>query len=614
MNKSNENNIEPTSRQGLSRKGAILILLSILLAMIASHLIWHLLPRSQGEIEKCQAIVEHRHIEKVFIGDSLLFVDVDTTINYGAVWVNRYQLLPSCRGRLLVENPGGRVETNKTKTKKNYQSDAEKVLNRKVEHLKTSIERQEKDLRETRYYLRSHGVQDEGFMIVAEHDEQEKLKNNVDKQLLTTLTNIKNTENVSIKAEDSFFVVYRDNNDRVVRERCKPTNLHFENKQMFVTYDKTKPLGIRPKYYKTSEVLTPRLSLTDSLNLLSVRLTRANVGNIFLPMRISGIMIDSLNRKIIGQYVADTLYEGIRYDSKGCYYGQMTANGVASGHGKYVEKDESFYEGHWDRDARSGFGIECRHGFSLKGGEWNNNLFKGERLNYTSDRIYGIDIARYQHEIGKKIYPINWQDLRIVHLGTISKKRISGKVDYPVSFVYIKSTEGTTVFNKYYSADYSNAKRHEKVVGTYHFFSTKSSGKAQAEYFLRCSRINKGDLPPVLDVEPTHSQIMAMGGVDVMFKHIRTWMSIVEKAIGCKPILYISQSFVNRYLNDAPDIKKRYKVWIARYGEYKPDVHLVYWQLCPDGRVNGIHGDVDINVFNGYQATYEHFLQESRVP
>jgi lysozyme len=35
----------------------------------------------------------------------------------------------------------------------------------------------------------------------------------------------------------------------------------------------------------------------------------------------------------------------------------------------------------------------------------------------------------------------------------------------------------------------------------------------------------------------------------------------------------------------------------------------VYWQLCPDGRVSGINGDVDINVFNGYQAQFDEFVR-----
>ena len=50
-------------------------------------------------------------------------------------------------------------------------------------------------------------------------------------------------------------------------------------------------------------------------------------------------------------------------------------------------------------------------------------------------------------------------------------------------------------------------------------------------------------------------------------------------------------------------------MWIARYGEYKPDVRLAYWQLCPDGHVRGITPEVDINVFNGYRNEYEEFLR-----
>ena len=57
-----------------------------------------------------------------------------------------------------------------------------------------------------------------------------------------------------------------------------------------------------------------------------------------------------------------------------------------------------------------------------------------------------------------------------------------GKVDYPVSFMYIKSTEGRTIRNRYYAADYAAARRHGIPVGAYHFFSPKSSGTVQADF------------------------------------------------------------------------------------------------------------------------------------
>lgn len=81
-----------------------------------------------------------------------------------------------------------------------------------------------------------------------------------------------------------------------------------------------------------------------------------------------------------------------------------------------------------------------------------------------------------------------------------------------------------------------------------------------------------------------------------------------------KPMIEtMSQQFVNKYLPSAPDIMRDYKVWIARYGEYRPDVRLAIWQLCPDGRVSGIVGEVDINVFNGYHDDFKKFLKTETV-
>ena len=113
----------------------------------------------------------------------------------------------------------------------------------------------------------------------------------------------------------------------------------------------------------------------------------------------------------------------------------------------------------------------------------------------------------------------------------------------------------------------------------------------------------------MLDVEPTDGQIRKIGGTEELLRRIRIFMEYIEKRTGMKPILYINQGFVNRHMAHAADIKQRYNVWIARYGEYKPDVKLVYWQLTPDGRVNGITGPVDINVFNGYQGQWDEFCR-----
>ena len=322
-----------------------------------------------------------------------------------------------------------------------------------------------------------------------------------------------------------------------------------------------------------------------------------------------GVSFDHSGRLVAGTWNADTMSSGMRYDEEGRYRGQTDRWMQACGHGIYRYADYT-YEGRFADDREDGFGVAVST-LKLRAGEWKGGKFKGERMQYTSERIYGIDISKYQHGKGRKKYPIHWRQLRITSLGRMSKKRVNGEVNYPVSFVYIKSTEGTTIRNRFYASDYTQARKQGVRVGAYHFFSTRTSGAMQARYFLKNTRFRSGDLPPVLDIEPTAAQIKKMGGVEAMFRNIRQWLKAVHGATGVKPVLYIGQSFVNKYLDSAPDIKKNYNVWIARYGEFKPDVKLLYWQLSPDGRVSGIHGDVDINVFNGYRSQFNEFIQQN---
>lgn len=327
----------------------------------------------------------------------------------------------------------------------------------------------------------------------------------------------------------------------------------------------------------------------------------------------TGISHDTLGRKITGLWTADTLVSGTRRDSASTYQGSLNQQGMATGHGTRTADDGTIHCGSWTDDTPDDFGFALVPGGHLRVGEWRGERYLGERLTYTSDRIYGIDISRFQHDVGRKHYAIDWTRMRITHLGTISRKRMNGQVDYPISFIYIKASEGTTVKNSYYRADYAAARRQGILVGSYHFFSTRSTAEKQARFFLATAKISSGDFPPVLDVEPSDAQIRQMGGAEKLLSAVRTWLQIVEKNTGTRPVLYISQSFVNRYLPLAPDLKRDYHVWIARYGEYKPDVRLAYWQLCPDGRVAGIRTEVDINVFNGYRSEFDEFCRTQLV-
>lgn len=320
-----------------------------------------------------------------------------------------------------------------------------------------------------------------------------------------------------------------------------------------------------------------------------------------------GTVRDHDGKLIDGVWDHDTLVTATRRDSTGVYDGEMDEKFRANGYGKFIDSQNTYYEGQWKDGERTGFGFSSQHRY-FRVGEWLHDVYKGERLNYTSERVYGIDLSKYQHIHGKKLHTIDWDRLRITHLGSLSKKNVIGNIDFKVSFIFIKSTEGASLMNPYYNADYAAARKRGYPVGTYHYFTHRNSGAQQAWYFLSHSHFKKGDLPPVLDLEPLPSQVKKMGGAVNMWSRVRNWLQIVEKKTGMRPILYVSQTFVNRWLDAAPDIKRDYPVWIARYGDYKPDIKLWIWQLAPDGKVRGIAGHTDINVFNGYRNEFKHWL------
>lgn len=314
-----------------------------------------------------------------------------------------------------------------------------------------------------------------------------------------------------------------------------------------------------------------------------------------------------------GNWQGDTLACGTRTDSLGRYRGTLNRYLQPDGTGTRISGEGLYYSGTWHAGRPEGFGFAVNGEDIVQAGIWKQGRFQGERIIYTADRVYGIDISRYQHEIGRRVYGIDWKRMRIRSLGTASRKRIHGPQDYPVSFVYIKATQSNYIRNRYYNADIAAARRQGIPAGAYHFFSTRRSGKVQARYFLRIARPKRGDLPPVLDVEPYDRQIKAMGGITALFHEVLEWMHAVEQQCGTRPILYVSQNFVNKYMEHAPAALSRYPVWIARYGEYKPYVRLLYWQLAADGRVAGIRGDVDINVYNGSRKQFEDFVSKECV-
>lgn len=191
--------------------------------------------------------------------------------------------------------------------------------------------------------------------------------------------------------------------------------------------------------------------------------------------------------------------------------------------------------------------------------------------------IHGIDISHYQ---GK----IDWDELR--------GAQIDG---CPLRFVIIKSTEGASRVDDKFENNFYEAREHGFIRGAYHFWSNKSSAREQAYHFLSKVPLEDGDLPPVLDVEHKPKN----RSTEEFQRDILTWLHIVEDKYHVKPIIYTYYKFKELYLS-AP-VFDDYPYWIAHYyvDEVKYKGEWKFWQHTDAGRLPGIKGYVDFNIYNG---------------
>lgn len=197
-------------------------------------------------------------------------------------------------------------------------------------------------------------------------------------------------------------------------------------------------------------------------------------------------------------------------------------------------------------------------------------------------KLHGIDVSKWQSRI-------DWKRVKDMKVG-----------DVQFSFAFIKATEGSWRSDKQFASNWENARRHGLIRGAYHFFLPQINPKVQAANFIRVVSLKSGDLPPVIDVEESNGM-----SIEQVRKGTKTFMDILEKHYGVKPILYTNRDFYKRYFADQPDFKP-YILWIAHYHvdelSMPDDAKWHFWQHSDEGHVNGINEKVDFNVFNGDSA------------
>lgn len=199
-----------------------------------------------------------------------------------------------------------------------------------------------------------------------------------------------------------------------------------------------------------------------------------------------------------------------------------------------------------------------------------------------SGKVWGIDISHHQN---------------VTCWNTLS--------DQKPNFIFMKASEGLTVRDRHYNERYAIAKKLGLTVGTYHFFSYRSSGREQARHFLTIAKYQDGDLPLVLDAEYKRN----MPPPRIVTAELVRFLEFIHAKTGIKPIIYTSTHYYHKYLKNA--VGTKYPLWIADYRR-EPDCDYQFWQSTEKFKIEGINGYVDLNVFNGSENDLEKLIKPKK--
>lgn len=198
--------------------------------------------------------------------------------------------------------------------------------------------------------------------------------------------------------------------------------------------------------------------------------------------------------------------------------------------------------------------------------------------------VEGIDVSKYQGNI-------NWK-----------KVRSAG-----IKFAFIKATEGGDHKDNKFRKNWKAAAKAGVARGGYHFYYFCTKPEVQARWFIRNVPKEKNALPPVLDMEWNHlsKTCKRRPPAATVRKDMKTFLRIVEKHYGKRPIIYTSVDFHREKLVGA---FKDYPFWLRSVAAPPKKVYTgrkwLFWQWTGTGKVKGIRGKVDRNKFSGTLAEF----------
>ncbi len=209
-------------------------------------------------------------------------------------------------------------------------------------------------------------------------------------------------------------------------------------------------------------------------------------------------------------------------------------------------------------------------------------------------------------EVDRFRYPVAGLDVSN-HNGVIDFDKVR---DDDYQFVFIKASEGKNHKDTAFVRNYEGARKAGLKVGAYHFFRKNRTGQEQAENMLGVIQGRPLDLPLAIDLEDEWGN-GATASRNVTMERLLDLIGILKKK-GYQVMIYTNKDGYKKYYKD---MLGDCDLWLSSFTS--PDLldlpHLIQ-QYSHEGKVNGVDGKVDLNVFRGSRSEWDNYLDQVKQP
>ncbi len=205
-------------------------------------------------------------------------------------------------------------------------------------------------------------------------------------------------------------------------------------------------------------------------------------------------------------------------------------------------------------------------------------------------------------EIDRLAYPVAGVDLS-AHNGIVDFDSLAAA---GISFAYLKASEGISFRDPSFALNYAKGRRAGLALGAYHFFRFDCDGHRQAINLLSAISNCSLDLPVGIDVEEWGNP--AEYPTEIVRERLRTMIALLQ-ASGQRVIVYTNKQGHSRFVREAFAVAERPEVWICSFTD--PPLSRepwMIWQHSHIGRLPGVKGAVDLNIFNGDSLQWREWL------